>query len=428
MSTKVNFIQLGRGTTVCSLLQIGDDFNVLLDCGWSSLSIDDIRTIRLKLREYGPLDCVLLSHADMQHVGALPFLLGCDNLSDVPVICTTPVLKMSQMTLYDAHINNSMVKTAEDIDFFTLDDIDHCFRNAITLKYNQTSRREHRDGRAGEFFVCAYAAGRTLGGASWCIRCGSIEVIYTMDFNLRRETLLEGGSLDLPASPALLIVGGGKSDQSMVGSTAYRRKKDRGDDGLVSAILNAVRSDGNVLLPSTSVGRTLELLLILNRHWVENSLGMYHLVFLSPMACNIIEFARCQLEWMSDILCHDFYMGKPNPFALPAVKILTSLRELDQLGPGPRVVLTTDSTLSCGFSRQLLLRWGGDPKCLVLFPDMSEDGSLANELRSQAQPVIATIMRSEKVPLTGSELEEFQKAEALRRRNLEAAFQRRRRE
>jgi Cft2 family RNA processing exonuclease len=431
MSRHIKLTPLGQGAGVCSLLQIGDGFNILLDCGLSTSSLADIEVIERKVREVGGcIDCVLLSHADFHHVGALPFILGCSNLLDVPVICTSPALKMAQMALYDAQINSTMIETPGNVRTFSLDDIDHCFRNVINLKYNQVHCRDHSDGRDGEVFVCAYPAGRTLGGASWSIRCGSTEVVYLMDINLRRETLLEGGSLDLPpSSPALLVVGGAVSEKaSSAGGSGYRRKKDRGDDGLVSSIMDTVRSEGNVLVPCESVGRTLELLLLLNKYWTDNNLGMYHLVYLSPMSCNTVEFARCQLEWMSDTLCHDFYMGRPNPFALASVKILTSLRELDMLGPGPRVVLATDSSLSGGFSRQLLMRWGGDPRSRVVFTDISESGTLAAELRAQAPPVIATIVRSERVPLAGEELEEFQKAEATRRRHLDAASQRRRRE
>lgn len=426
MSKTVKLTNLGLASGVCSLLQIGD-FNILLDCGCGASS-SDVSLIKNKIREVGSINCVLLSHADTQHIGALPLVLGCSNLADISVICTTPVLKMSQMTLYDCHLNNNMVQAADELTYFSLDDIDHCFRNAVTVKYNQVSCRDHPDGREGELFVCAYPAGRTLGGTSWSIRCGSTEVIYVMDMNLRRETLLDGACLELPLAPALLIVGGAIVEKNSNGNSGQRRKKDRTDDSLLSQIIDTVRSDGNVLIPSDSVGRTLELLLILNKYWGENSLGMYHLIFLSPMACNVIEFARCQLEWMSDTLCEDFYLGKQNPFALPCVKLLTSLRELDSLGPGPRVILTSDSSFLSGFSRQLLLRWGGDPKCRVLFTDISETETLAADLRSQTQPVIATVVRSERVPLTGSELEAFEKAENFRRRNLEAASQRRRRE
>ena len=65
---------------------------------------------------------------------------------------------------------------------------------------------------------------------------------------------------------------------------------------------------------------------------MSNKIGMYHLIFLSPMSYNILEFARSQLEWMSNTLSKQFYNGGANPYDLGAyLKICTSIRELEKL-------------------------------------------------------------------------------------------------
>ena len=68
---------------------------------------------------------------------------------------------------------------------------------------------------------------------------------------------------------------------------------------------------------------------------------------------------------------------------LAPVRLVTSVRELERSYPGPKVVLATDSSLSCGLSKALLLRWGGDPRCRVVFIDAPEAKSLAAELRGK---------------------------------------------
>ena len=68
---------------------------------------------------------------------------------------------------------------------------------------------------------------------------------------------------------------------------------------------------------------------------------------------------------------------------LAPVRLVTSVRELERSYPGPKVVLATDSSLSCGLSKALLLRWGGDPRCRVVFIDATEAKSLAAELRGE---------------------------------------------
>ncbi len=430
-SLEVKLTQLGtkHGGGICALLQIGP-FNILLDCGCVPSDFTKISTLEEKLKEIGGVHIVLLSHADVQHIGALPILFGCDKPSDALIVCTYPVFKMAQMVLYDMELNMNMEEKSPDSRRFSLDDIDQCFSNVMTVKYNQVcGMHGHSDDSSKDIYVCAYPAGRTIGGAMWSIRYGSTEILYAMDINLKKEILIDGASMNLPTSPALLIVEGtGIRDNLTSRIAVSRRRKDRADDGLISSVLDVVRRDGNCLLPTETAGRTLELLLQLNKCWTDNKLGMYHLVYLSPMAVNTIDFVRCQLEWMSDSLCHEFYSGGINPFALTNVKCVTSLKEFDHIGTGPKVVLVTDASLSCGLSKALLLRWGGDPKSRVIFSDLSEVDSLASELRGQDPPVIATVVRSERVNLSGEELEAYERQEALKRKNIDTANQRRKRE
>lgn len=50
-----------------------------------------------------PIRAVLLSHSDLAHLGALPYLVGRCGLT-APVYATTPVHKMGQMAMYDQYL------------------------------------------------------------------------------------------------------------------------------------------------------------------------------------------------------------------------------------------------------------------------------------------------------------------------------------
>ncbi len=57
----------------CTLLRV-DNLKILLDCGWSP-ALD--RSLPNRLRRLAPtLDAVLVSHADLSHAGALPYLVS----------------------------------------------------------------------------------------------------------------------------------------------------------------------------------------------------------------------------------------------------------------------------------------------------------------------------------------------------------------
>ena len=79
------------------------------------------------------------------------------------------------------------------------------------------------------------------------------------------------------------------------------------------------------------------------------------------------------------------------------------------MGAGIKIVLATDLSLNSGCSKELLLRWGGDPRCKVIFTSEPEASSLGAEVLSQINnpPVIVNVMKQEKVLLTGDELRAF---------------------
>lgn len=58
-------------------------------------------------RSYPLRPAVLLSHSDVAHLGALPYLVGRCGLA-APVYATSPVHKMGQMTLYDQYLSRQV--------------------------------------------------------------------------------------------------------------------------------------------------------------------------------------------------------------------------------------------------------------------------------------------------------------------------------
>lgn len=85
-------------------------------------------------RQAPRIDAVLLTYPDLDHIGALPLLVGKLDLS-CPIFATIPVHKMGQMFLYDYCVS----KTAtQDFDLFSLDDVDSSFDHVQQLKYNQS--------------------------------------------------------------------------------------------------------------------------------------------------------------------------------------------------------------------------------------------------------------------------------------------------
>jgi len=75
----------------------------------------------------------LLSHADIEHIGALPYAISKFKMT-CSIYATIPVQNMGQMCLYDA-VQSHLA--TEDFTKFTLDEIDDAFEKIVQLRYSQ---------------------------------------------------------------------------------------------------------------------------------------------------------------------------------------------------------------------------------------------------------------------------------------------------
>jgi cleavage and polyadenylation specificity factor subunit 2 len=184
---------------LCTVLEI-DDGVFLLDCGWNDrFDVALLEPLRPVITR--GIDAVFLTHPDLAHLGALPYLVGKLGLpASVPIYATTPVQILGQMFLYDAHQHRYY---GEDFETFTLDDVDEAFERMRPVKYQQVIEL------AQNVFATAYPAGHLLGGAIWKFQKESEEIVYCVDVNHRRERLLNGcaSTPQLITKPSHLIVG-----------------------------------------------------------------------------------------------------------------------------------------------------------------------------------------------------------------------------
>ena len=346
--------------------------------------------------------------------------------------------------------------------------------------------------------LCAYPSGRTIGGAVWKVTFGTADILYIMNMNMRKEVVLDACQFQLLGESAPLVILDSachiqqqkrqQPAQSMKKLQSGKEKK--GElilNNLIPIILNTLRGQshavngssssstgtsrgsnsqggGNVIIPVDANGRILELLYVLNKYWHENKgVTQYPLILLSHMGSHIKGYAQCQLEWLSNGVCRSFYSGLSNPLALPHIKCFTSVHDIEmkysvQL---PKVVLVTDSSLSRGLSKELLLKWGGDPRCGVIFTDYPKVGTLSEEIMNivtaakaakssatassassdssngntitntntkhdhqQQAPCIVNVTRTQRIPLTSAEIEALEREKEQQRIEAEASLHR----
>ncbi|XP_008555336.3 probable cleavage and polyadenylation specificity factor subunit 2 [Microplitis demolitor] len=380
----------------CYLLEI-DEVKILLDCGWNEQF--DESFIRELKRHVHQIDAVLLSYPDPLHLGALPYLVGKCGLS-CPIYATIPVYKMGQMFMYDIYQSRHSL---EDFDLFTLDDVDAAFDKITQLKYNQSVPMKDK---GYGVTLTPLPAGHMIGGTIWkIVKDEEEDIIYAVNFNHKKERHLNGCELERLQRPSLLIT------DAFNASYQQARRRTR-DEKLMTNILQTLRRGGNVLIGVDTAGRVLELSHMLDQLWRNKESGLlaYSLALLTNVSYNVVEFAKSQIEWMSDKLMRSFEVARNNPFQFKHLQLCHSMKELSNV-PSPKVVLASTPDMECGFSRELFLQWCSNPQNSIIITSRTSPGTLARELMEMGDNRSITLELKKRVKLEGYELEEYQKRE-----------------
>uniref|UniRef100_A0A0R0HIA6 Cleavage and polyadenylation specificity factor subunit 2 n=1 Tax=Glycine max TaxID=3847 RepID=A0A0R0HIA6_SOYBN len=361
-----------------------DGFNFLVDCDWNDHF--DPSHLQPLARVASTIDAVLLSHADTLHLGALPYAMKRLGLS-APVYSTEPIYRLGLLTMYDQMLNisSSSVCQVSGFDLFTLDDIDSAFQSVTRITYSQN---HHFSGKGEGIVIAPHVAGHLLGGTIWKITKDGEDVIYAVDFNHRKERHLNGTVLGSFVRPAVLIT----DAYNALNNQPYRH-----------ILKKTLRAGGNVLLPVDTVGRLLELILMLELYWADENLN-YPIYFLTYVASSTIDYVKSFLEWMSDTIAKSF--EKTHCYACTCwyVTLLINKTELDNAPDGPKVVLASMASLEAGFSHDIFVEWANDVKNLVLFTERGQFATLARMLQADPPPKAVKVIVSKCVPLVGEEL------------------------
>ncbi|KNC99735.1 uncharacterized protein SPPG_05115 [Spizellomyces punctatus DAOM BR117] len=419
MSAYIKFTALSGARNedpLCYLLEI-DEAKLLLDCGWTdAFEPEDLKQLKRIAKQ---VDAVLISHADIEHLGAYPYAVGSLGLN-CPAYATVPVHDMGQICMYDAYQSKSDV---EDFSTFTLDHVDTAFENMVQLRYSQPFSLS---GRCKGITITAYAAGHTVGGTLWKIKKDTDEIVYAVDYNHKKDRHLNGTVLmttEALARPSVLIT------DSYNANSEQPLRKIR-DAALVDTITAALSAGANVLIPVDSSTRVLELAYLLEQHWAFNRV-QYALIFLAHQSYRTMTLARTMLEWMGDGVAQAFSQRREVPFDFKFLRTLYRMKDLEKLN-GPKLVLASLSSMDTGWSSQLLQEWCEDPKNIIILPDRGLPTSMTRRLYDEwnlnAPPIQSNGLRPSvnieldlpmtvktKIPLEGEELAEFLAREQQRR-------------
>jgi metallo-beta-lactamase family protein len=387
---KVHFIGASRTTTGSMYLFEINGKRLLLECGLYQGHREET-TQRNCCFPFDPkqIDAMVLSHAHIDHAGNLPNLVK--QGYDGPIHSTDATRDLCAIMLIDsAHIQEQDAvfvskwrakKHQPPVEpLYHIVDAQKAVGQFVAHQYGETF--EVLDGVK----VTYRDAGHILGSAQVILDFTDKEKggrkfrwLFSGDVGRGQDEILRD---PMPVENV---------DYLQIESTyAAREHAARIDaDAEVGRLVNeAVARGGKIIVPSFSVGRTQQIVYVLNQLAQEHKLPRIPIFVDSPLSSHATEVYRKHTECYNDTIAK-FLHENHDPFGMGSLTYITEAEQSKKLNdrPGPMIIISASGMAEAGRIRHHLKNNIGNEKNLILFIGYCAEGTLGSQIVSGKSPV-----------------------------------------
>ena len=382
---KIKFCGAANGVTgSCHLLTIGEH-KILLDCG----QFQGGKTMEALNFEEFPFDpaeieCVILSHAHIDHCGRIPLLIKRGFKGDI--YCSDATAQLLDIMLKDSGYihekeaewkNKKALRAGKPLvePLYTYNDSLDALKYIKPVLYDQLIKINE------SLKVVFNDAGHILGSSI-------IELFATEDGSTSK--IVFSGDLGVIGRPILRDPKIIKKADAVIMETTYGNRlhpanKDSIDD-LIDIVLKTVKRGGTVVIPSFAVGRTQELIYEFNKFYakrpeLKDELEKISVYIDSPMATNATEVFKENAQVYDDE-ARDFLMRGDNPLDFPGLKFTKTTQESQFLNidNSPKIIISASGMCEAGRIRHHLKHNLWNPKSSIVFVGYQAEGTLGRML------------------------------------------------
>lgn len=382
---KIKFCGASTGVTgSCHLLTSGEH-KILLDCGqFQGGKAQDALNYDKFPFEPSEIECVVLSHAHIDHCGRLPLLTK--RGFEGKIYCTDATADLLSVMLKDsAYIHeketewkNRKAERAgrEQVEpLYTIEDAEKTLSLVSPILYDQQIEIN------SDMKIVFNDAGHILGSA--------ITELWVTEDDMESKIVFSG-DLGMEGRPILRDPTYIKKADYVIMETTYgnriHKELGSGVEKLIEIILNTTRRGGNVVIPSFAVGRTQELIYELNRFYDSNNeyrkeLDKIFVYIDSPMATTATEIFRRNAQ-VFDEETREYILKGDNPLEFKNLKFTRSSKESQDLNfnKEPKIIISASGMCEAGRIRHHLKHNLWNPKNSIVFVGYQGQGTLGRSL------------------------------------------------
>lgn len=384
---KIHYLGATRTTTGSMYLVEVNGHRLLLECGlYQGRRDESIHRNREFPFEPATLDAVVLSHAHIDHAGNLPNLCKQGYQGNIYAtfatrdLCAVMLEDSARVQLADSqYVSKQRARLGQPPvePLYTVEDAERATRQFVAINYGR--RMPLVDGVTLEF----RDAGHILGSA---------QVILDVREGERRFRYLFSGDIGRPRQEILRDPEPVEDVDFLQVESTYG-DREHGDatfsrDELCRVVSGALARGGKVIIPSFAVGRTQQLVYVLNQLTESGCLPEVPIFVDSPLSVNATEVFRLHPECF-DTEAYEHLRTKGNPFGMDHLLYIREaaqskkLNELDK----PCIIISASGMAEAGRIRHHLSHNLGDPRNLVLFVGYCAEHTLGYLIASGRSPV-----------------------------------------
>lgn len=330
------------------IISTRNGLTILLDCGLfqgrEALNTNHNRDLGFNPEE---IDICILSHAHIDHSGAIPYLVKKGFKGKI--YCTEATKDLCQIMLVDsAHIQESDAdyrnkkRSAEKEDIiplYTIEDANYALDQFVSYPYGKWIKIDD------DVELCFTVVGHILGAAAVNLKVKENGVVnkicYTGDIGRQNHRIIKNPE-SFPEADYIIA-------ESTYGDREHKNLESSEDTLLKIVRDTCVTKKGKLIIPAFSLGRTQELVYALDRLESAGKLPAINVYVDSPLSTNATEVVRSHPECFNNDVIK--YMQKDsNPFGFDRLKYITKLEQSKILNtlPEPCIIISASGMMAAG--------------------------------------------------------------------------------
>lgn len=389
---KIKFCGASSGVTGSCHLITTDKHKILLDCGqFQGGKAQDAMNYEPFPFEPSEVECVILSHAHIDHCGRIPLLVKRGFTGNI--YCTDATADLLDVMLKDSgfiHEKDAEWKTKRAQragkpavePLYTYKDAVESLKYVSPILYNQQIQIND------EMKIVFNDAGHILGSA--------VTELWITEGDKTSKIVFSGdlGVMDRPILRDPTIIK--KADYVIMETTYGNRlhpENATSINQLLDIVINTTRRGGTVVIPSFAVGRTQELIFEFNRFYEENEkykseLDKLNVYIDSPMATTATEVFKKNAQVFDDET-KDYILRGDNPLDFKNLKFTRTTTDSQALNfdRAPKIIISASGMCEAGRIRHHLKHNLWDAKSSIVFVGYQAEGTLGRLLLDGAKDV-----------------------------------------